>query len=570
MEKQILDNYITNKQLDRSSYWKNFQYLRDSDSSFVKSSPKNITAAELLVTNIDSFQRQEIRLQEQIGRLVSDLNHTKNEKNDLQSAIDSLQNKLSTVLVQKEEAESFLRDIQIQYSTVKQESDNRLFEYKKLENRLKDEQTRSADLVQQCQDLTKQIDKQHDDIVSNLNEQVQKLNEKCQELEKEKRKLKLDTELSTQNYNTLVEKSDRDLDYKTKELEMLKNQLKEEQSKSEKLENENGKLKEQLEKSEQDTKDILTYKEENDKLSKEISELNVNQLETSKQLDDLNVDLSNKETQLNNLKEYLNQTCEKNEELDKKLNNILKKWNEERNKYKIKEEANDANNNLDVNNGSSSSESDLNLFKESSESSLSLENIPSNTENQNGDTVYFDENDNLVVKEIKLVDSFEYSNSKREMMKELKKSKDEMEMSKSLYLETDRKYQDCVKKLEKTETKLKEAVETQNVLKERVNYIKQVYGEMVKAVQTESRISIDTLKEKLDYTTESYQNLQKKYDDLEQHLKENSISEEMDNLLKTKETEIENLKNELQDLVEKTNRNDYLIRESQAKEKILN
>jgi chromosome segregation ATPase len=216
LERQILSKYITNRDINRKSYWKSFQYLANSDSMFVNKSPRNVTAAELLVTNIDSFQKQELRLQERISKLLNEMARTKNEKDNLEDSLSVLNSKLEAILIQKEDAEEETKLVKMKLGDFKRSYDDKLYEFKELENQLQDERTKCENLEQQCQELTQQIDDQHDVVVSNLNEQVRELTEQCQQYEKEKRKITLDYELSVQNYNSLVEKTDQDIAYKNK------------------------------------------------------------------------------------------------------------------------------------------------------------------------------------------------------------------------------------------------------------------------------------------------------------------------------------------------------------------
>jgi len=235
IERQILSDYITNRKMSRKSYWKSFQYLTNSDSLFVNKSPRNITAAELLVTNIDSFQKQELRMQEQLTRVYNEMEKIKYEKENLADSFNVVNSKLETILIQKEDAEEETREIKQQFDEFKKSYDDTLYEYKELENQLQDERTRCENLQQQCQELTQQIDDQHDVVVSNLNEQVRELTDQCQQYEKEKRKITLDYELSVQNYNSLVEKTDKDISYKNKELSSLTMQLKKQSELVEKI-----------------------------------------------------------------------------------------------------------------------------------------------------------------------------------------------------------------------------------------------------------------------------------------------------------------------------------------------
>jgi predicted nucleic acid-binding Zn-ribbon protein len=188
LERKILSNYITNRNIKRKSYWKSFQYLANSDSIYVNKSPRNITAAELLVTNVDSFQKQELRLQEQISKLVNEMAKTKNEKDTLEDSLAVLNTKLQAILLQKEDASEEANLMKMKLNDFKKSYDDKMYEFKELENQLQDEKTKCENLEQQCQELTQQIDDRHDVVVSNLNEQVRELTEQCQKYEKEKKK----------------------------------------------------------------------------------------------------------------------------------------------------------------------------------------------------------------------------------------------------------------------------------------------------------------------------------------------------------------------------------------------
>jgi len=488
LERKILSNYITNRNLNRKSYWKSFQYLSNSDSIFVNKSPRNITAAELLVTNVDSFQKQELRLQEQISKLINEMARTKNEKDNLEDSLSVLNSKLEAILIQKEDAEEETKLMKKKLGDFKQSYDNKLYEYKELENQLQDERTKCENLEQQCQELTQQIDDQHDVVVSNLNEQVRELTEQCQQFDKEKRKITLDYELSVQNYNSLVEKTDQDIAYKNKEITSLTTQLKNESELIEKLTSENKKLLSDLEDQQNINDQNKTIKEDYDKVNNELSTLNVKFLELKKEKDKLEDLCVKKNNHITSLKNYLNEVIEKNENLESRIKEVLSKWNEERNKLIAKTTSRD--------NRSS-------MIDVSANENQTDRNVADNT-------IYFDDNDQLIIEEVNLIDSFESSETRKEMLNEIEKYKEEISLNKNLYLETDSKYKECLKKLEKSEDSLHKMNEANNKLEKRVEHVKEVYSSMVEAIQTQSRIKIDNLSEKLDYTTECLEDTKKK------------------------------------------------------------
>ncbi|ORX45450.1 hypothetical protein BCR36DRAFT_585757 [Piromyces finnis] len=541
LERKILDNYITNRKMNRKSYWKSFQYLNNSDSIFVNKSPRNITAAELLVTNVDSFQKQEIRLQEQLTKILNELSRVKNEKDSLSDNFDILNGKLQTILIQKEDAEEETKLIQQKLNDYKKGYDDKLYEFKELENQLQDEKTRCANLEQQCQELTQQIDNQHDDVVSNLNEQVRELTEQCQQYEKEKRKLTLDYELSVQNYNSVVEKTDKDILNKNKELASVNLQLKSETELVEKLTSENKKILAELEDNHYIIEDYKSVKQDYEKANHDLALLNVNHLEIKKENEKLNDTIVKKNNHITSLKNYLTEVLEKNETLEVKVKEILTKWNEERNKLIAKTNIDHRRSIIDV------SEID---DKEAT-----------------ADTVYYNDENQLIIKDINIIDSFESSETRIEMLHEIEKYKEEVNINKNLYIKSDTMYKDCLKKLEKNEESLHKMEEVNDKLEKRIDHIKDIYSKMLEAVQTESRIKINNLTEKLDYTNECLEDTKIRNSELEANLKDN-VADEMNRILNKKEEEIENLRNELQQSISESNRNEFMERENQLKEKI--
>jgi len=544
LERKILSNYITNRNLNRKSYWKSFQYLTNSDSVFVNKSPRNITAADLLVTNVDSFHKQELRLQEQITKLINEMTKIKNERDGLEDNLAVINSKLQATLIQKEDAEDETKILLKKLDDFRKTYDDKVYECKELENQLEDEKTKCSNLEQQCQELTQQIDDQHDVVVSNLNEQVRELTDQCQQYEKEKRKVTLDYELSVQNYNSLVEKTDQDIAYKNKELTALNTQLKSESELVEKLTTENKKLLFDLDNYNSVTEQFKTLRENYDKVNNEFSTLNVNYLELKKTNDQYQDTIVKKNNNISSLKNYLNEVVEKNELLEKKLEEVLSKWNEERNRL-IAKNINHRNSMIDVSSYEGSSSRDT----------------------PQEDTVFFNDQNQLMIKDVNLIENFESSETRKEMLHEIEKYKEEINATKNLYLETDTKYKDCMKKLEDSEQSLQKMEEANTKLEKRVEHVKEVYSSMVEAIQTQSRIKIDNLSEKLDYTTECLEDTKRKNSELQLNLKEN-VSDEMNKMLLSKEAEIENLRSELQQFVSETNRNDFMERENQLKEKI--
>jgi len=483
-------------------------------------------------------------MQEQLTKLFNEMAKIKTEKDGMADSLEVLNSKLQAILIQKEDAEEETNLVKQRLSDFRKSYDDKLYEYKELENQLQDERTRCANLEQQCQELTQQIDDQHDVVVSNLNEQVRELTEQCQQYEKEKRKITLDYELSVQNYDSLVEKTDQDISYKNKELASINSQLRSETELVEKLTGENKRILEELEEQRNLTEEYKSLKEDYEKSNHDLATLRVEFLELKKERDKLKEATTKKDNDITSLKNYLNEMVEKNEGLENKVKEVLTRWNEERNKL---------------------------IAKSSIEHRKSLIDINAEINNPNReaipDTVYYDEENQLMIKDVNLIDSFESSETKKEMLNEIEKYKEELSMSKNLYTETDTKYKECLKKLEMNEESLQLMQETKANLEKRIDHVKQVYSSMVEAVQTESRIKIDNLSEKLDYTLECLEDTRKKNNALEASLKENA-TDELSHMLKKKEEEIVNLRYELEQSVSESNRNDFMERENQLKDKI--
>jgi len=546
LERQILTDYINNRKVNRKSYWKSFQYLTNSESMFVNKSPRNITAAELLVTNIDSFQKQELKMQDQLQKALNEVEKIKSDKESLANTVGDITTKLEALLIEKEDAEEKAKEVKLQLEKFQKTYDDKLIEVKQLENQLQNEKTQCESLKQQNDKLTQQIDDQHDVVVSNLNEQVRELTDQCQQFEKEKRKIKLDYELSIQNYNSLVEKTDKDIASKNKELSSLTSQLKKETELVEKLNSDNKKVVTELEEQRNMLEEYKAMKEDYEKANNDISKLNVEHLETQKENERLREAILKKNDNITSLKSYANEMTEKIESLETKLKEVLEKWNDERSKLIAKSSA--LNRRISMNN-----------------ISAGTGDISAGEANTN--TVYYNDKDQLMIKEVNLIDSFESSEAKKEMLNEIEKYKEEIKTSKNLLQETDAKYKDCLKKLEKSEESLHNMEENETKLKNKINHVKSVYSSMVEAIQTESRIKIDILSDKLDYTNECLNDTKKRNEELQANLKDN-ISDEMNKLLSQKEEEIENLRRELQQSVSESNRNDFMERENQLKEKI--
>jgi len=428
LERQILTDYINNRKVNRKSYWKSFQYLTNSESMFVNKSPRNITAAELLVTNIDSFQKQELKMQDQLQKTLNEMEKIKDDKNKLEGNIGELNSKLGNLLIEKEEAEEKYKEMKLQLEKFKETYNDKLKDVKRLENQLQDEKTRCENLKQQNDELTQQIDDQHDVVVSNLNEQVRELTEQCQQFEKEKRKITLDYDLSIQDYNSLVEKTDKDIASKNKELSSLTSQLKKETELVEKLNDENKKVVAELEKQRNMLEEYNTIKEGYEKVNNDISKLNVEHLETKKENERLREAIVKKNDDITSLKSYASEMTEKIESLESKLKEVLEKWNDERSKL---------------------------IAKSSSVNRrISMNNIKAGAGNTSAgeaqkNTVYYNDDDQLMIKEVNLIDSFESSEARKEMLNDIEKYKEEIKTSKNLLQETDAKYKDCLKNLKR-------------------------------------------------------------------------------------------------------------------------
>jgi len=396
--------------VNRKSYWKSFQYLTNSESMFVNKSPRNITAAELLVTNIDSFQKQELKMQDLLQKAINDKNNLANNYGDITT-------RLETLLIEKEDAEETAKEVKLQLEKFKKTYDEKLYEVKQLENQLQ----------------------------------------------------------------LFIQKTEKDIASKNQELSSLASQLTMETELVEKLNSEKEKVVTELEEQRNMLEEYKTVKESYEKSKNDISKLNMERLETQKENERLREAIIKKNDTIANLNSYANEMTEKIESLGTKLKEVLEKWNDERSKLIAK--------NSILNRRISMS----NIKAGAGDISIGEANI---------NTVYYNDEDQLMIKEVNLIDSFESSEVKKEMLNEIEKYKEEIKTSKNLLQETDAKYKDCLKKLEKNEESLHIMEENETKLRNKINHVKNVYSNMIEAIQTESRIKIDLLSNKLDFANE--------------------------------------------------------------------